>query len=205
MARGIHGSGRIIPEAGSRSLHAEGRVSPSTQIRKKHIKLVCMLRIIAILGLSPPNLRGGNNNDQRHLTLPRAEYEDRVQAAWIAQMLACMMGWQFEHQVASTQWVGKFPKRYTVAPIDDDCDYEICAIRAFEKYGPRLTVQQLGAQWTANNCGSWGSSEQARLLLAKGVHPPDTGHPRYNKLWFTIGPQFSSDVYGLIAPGMPNL
>src|SRR5690606_10723961 len=52
---------------------------------------------------------------------------------------------------------------------------------------------------------SYGSSEQARLLLEKGVQPPDTGHPRYNKVWFTIGPQFSADIYGALAPGMPNL
>jgi len=53
--------------------------------------------------------------------------------------------------------------------------------------------------------GSWGSSEQALLLLKRGIKPPDTGHPRYNKLWWTIGPQFSSDVYGALTPGMPNL
>src|SRR5262249_4123675 len=41
--------------------------------------------------------------------------------------------------------------------------------------------------------------------LAKGIKAPDTGHPRYNKLWFTIGPQFSADVYGVLAPGLPNL
>jgi len=33
----------------------------------------------------------------------------------------------------------------------------------------------------------------------------DTGHARYNKLRFTIGPQFSADIYGMLAPGMPNL
>jgi len=63
----------------------------------------------------------------------------------------------------------------------------------------------LGAQWLENNAGSWGSSEQALLLLKRGVKPPDTGSPRYNKLWWTIGPQFSSDVYGTLAPGMPNV
>jgi hypothetical protein len=42
-------------------------------------------------------------------------------------------------------------------------------------------------------------------LLKRGVKPPDTGSPRYNKLWWTIGPQFSSDVYGILAPGMPNV
>lgn len=138
-------------------------------------------------------------------TLRIAEYRDRVEAAWTAQIIACMMGWQFEHQTASVEWVDKFPKKYTVAPVDDDWYYEMCAVRAFEKYGVGLTVQQLGEQWKENHCGSWGSSEQARLLLARGIRPPDTGHPRYNKLWFTIGPQFSSEVYGLIAPGMPNV
>ncbi len=48
-------------------------------------------------------------------------------------------------------------------------------------------------------------SEQALLLLKRGIAPPDTGHPKYNKLWWTIGPQFSSDVYGALAPGMPNV
>src|SRR5260370_40839970 len=79
------------------------------------------------------------------------------------------------------------------------------AIRAFEKHGIHLTVQQLGEQWLENNAGSWGSSEQTLLLLKQGVKPPDTGSPRYNKLWGTIGPQFSSDVYGALAPGMPNV
>ncbi len=78
------------------------------------------------------------------------------------------------------------------------------AIRAFEKYGITLTVEQLGQQWIENNAGSWGSSEQALLLLKRGMKPPDTGHPRYNKLWWTIGAQFSSDVYGVLNPGMPN-
>ena len=43
------------------------------------------------------------------------------------------------------------------------------------------------------------------MNLEKGIKPPDTGHPRYNKLWFTIGPQFSSDLYGALAPGMVNV
>src|SRR5262245_22055018 len=79
------------------------------------------------------------------------------------------------------------------------------AVRAFEQYGIAMTVEQLGEQWKENSCGSWGSSEQARLNFSKGIKAPHTGHPRYNKLWFTIGPQFSADVYGALAPGMPNL
>lgn len=135
----------------------------------------------------------------------RADYLDRIEAAWTGQIIACLMGFQFEHKVASVQWVDQYPRRIDGAIVDDDWYYEMCALRAFEKHGIKLTVEQLGEQWKENSCGSWGSSEQARLNLDKGIKAPDSGHPRYNKLWFTIGPQFSAELYGLFAPGMPNL
>lgn len=141
----------------------------------------------------------------RTIQLPRADYEDRVRAIWSAQIIAVLLAWPHEHQTASTLWLTNFPRAYTVAPVDDDWYYEMVAVRAFEKHGTNLTVEQLGEQWKENACGSWGSSEQARLNLAKGIQPPATGHPRYNRLWFTIGPQFSADVYGALAPGMVNV
>jgi hypothetical protein len=137
--------------------------------------------------------------------LTRAGYEDRVHAAWLGQILGTLMGFAFEHKPAAVEWVDRVPDRFAVAPVDDDYYYELVALRAIEKYGPGLTVRQLGEQWRANNAGTWGSSKLARELLARGIQPPDTGHPRYNPLWFSIGPQFSGDIYGMIAPGMPNL
>ena len=138
------------------------------------------------------------------LVLSHVEYLDRVQAVWTAQMIAQRTGGRFEHQPASTLPVTPLSQLPGYAPVDDDYYYEMVAVRAFEKYGIGLTVQQLGQQWLENSAGSWGSSEQALLLLKRGITPPDTGHPRYNKLWWTIGPQFSSDVYGALNPGMPN-
>jgi len=137
--------------------------------------------------------------------LSHEEYLDRVQAIWTAQMLAQYTGVLFEHKTASS--VPQTPMRHLpgYAPVDDDYYYEMVAVRAFEKYGVGMSVQQLGQQWLENNAGSWGSSEQALLLLKRGMQAPDTGHPRYNKLWWTIGPQFSSDVYGALSPGMPNV
>jgi hypothetical protein len=120
-------------------------------------------------------------------------------------MIGQMTGGLFEHKPASVLKDTPFVRAKGFAPVDDDYYYEMVAIRAFEKYGIHLTVQQLGQQWLENNAGSWGSSEQALLLLKRGIEPPDTGNPRYNKLWWTIGPEFSSDVYGSLAPGMPNV
>jgi hypothetical protein len=153
-------------------------------------------------GSTAPQARLARNGK---LQLSRAEYLDRVQAIWMAQMIGQRTGLLFEHLPASVLKDTPLLPGKGFAEIDDDYYYEMVAIRAFEKYGIDLTVQQLGEQWLENNAGSWGSSEQALLLLKEGVKPPDTGNPRYNKLWWTIGPQFSSDVYGALAPGMPNV
>ncbi len=120
-------------------------------------------------------------------------------------MIGQWTGLRFEHQIASVLKDTPLRTANGYATVDDDYYYEMVAIRAFEKYGTHLTVEQLGAQWLENNAGSWGSSEQTLLLLKRGIKPPQTGSPRYNKLWWTIGPQFSSDVYGALAPGMPNV
>jgi hypothetical protein len=131
-------------------------------------------------------------------------YRERVEAVWTGQIIAVLLNWPFEHQTASTLWITNYPKRYATAPVDDDWYYEMVAVRGFEKHGIGMTVEQLGEQWKENACGSWGSSEQARLNLNRGIKAPNSGHPRYNRLWFTIGPQFSADVYGALAPGLVN-
>jgi hypothetical protein len=140
----------------------------------------------------------------RELAMTKSEYLDRVKAIWMAQMIGQLTGLVFEHKTASVLKDTPFVRGKGFALPDDDYYYEMVAIRAFEKYGINLTVEQLGAQWLENNAGSWGSSEQSLILLKRGVKAPDTGNPRYNKLWWTIGPQFSSDVYGTLNPGMPN-
>ncbi len=139
------------------------------------------------------------------LRLTRADYEDRVHAAWIAQIAGVYLGFPHEHLTASVEWLKDYPKPYTTATVDDDWYYEMSALRAFEKHGPALTIQQLGEQWRVDVCGTWGSSKESRLNMARGIMPPDCGHPRYNRSWWSIGPQFSAEVYGLIAPGNPNL
>ena len=165
------------------------------QLYKRHI-LILLLSVITVQVIY---------GQKEQFTLPVQQYQDRVQAIWTAQMLGAIMGFPFEHKVASTKWIDQLNPKVKHAPVDDDWYYEMVAIRAFEKYGVSMTVSQLGKQWIENSAGTWGSSEQARLLMMKSLEPPHTGHPRYNKLWYSIGPQFSCDVYGALAPGMPNL
>ncbi len=180
----------------------------SHEVTKRLTLILLNALVFAVLSLSPLHSQstGEDKADAapRMLILSHAEYLDRVQAVWTAQMIAQRTGGRFEHKPASALRVTPLSHLPGYAPVDDDYYYEMVAIRAFEKYGIGLTVQQLGQQWLSNNAGSWGSSEQSLQLLKRGIKPPDTGHPRYNKLWWTIGPQFSSDVYGVLNPGMPN-
>ena len=46
------------------------------------------------------------------LELSVAEYEDRVHAAWLGQIIGTLMGFQFEGRVASSPlvWVGRFQR-----------------------------------------------------------------------------------------------
>jgi hypothetical protein len=148
----------------------------------------------------------------RELRIRREVYRDRVHAVWAGQIIGMLLAYPFEHRIGSAARVDDFrvPATWELlkddcARVDDDWYYEMVALRDFEAYGIHLTVQQLGRQWIADAAGSWGSSAEARRLLLAGLQPPDTGHPRYNPLWYTIGPQFSADLYGAVAPGLPNL
>jgi len=167
------------------------------------VRFKILLPVFAILVLLV--FSGKINGQRKQVLLPYSQYQDRVEAIWTAQIIGALMGFPFEHKVSSAEWINTLSLKTNHAPVDDDWYYEMVAIRAFEKYGVNMSIEQLGRQWLDNSAGSWGSSEQARILMSRGILPPDCGHPRYNKLWHSIGPQFSCDVYGALAPGMPNL
>lgn len=139
------------------------------------------------------------------LELTRADYTDRVNAIWHGQLIAVFLTLPFEHKTAAVVPVRSFPRPLRQAWVDDDWYYEMCAVRGFEKYGIGMTADQLGQQWLDNNCGSYGSSAVALKNLQRGIKGSESGHPRYNRLWWTIGPVFSADLYGAVAPGMPNV
>jgi len=114
---------------------------------KKTRSLLCIIALFvcAAFTQSPPQA-GQTESPSKFLVLSRAEYLDRVQAIWTAQMIAQMTGVRFEHQPASTLSVTPMTHLPGYAPVDDDYYYEMVAVRAFEKYGIGLTVEQLGQQ-----------------------------------------------------------
>jgi len=149
----------------------------------------------------------------RELVLPLDEYLDRCQAIWTAQMVGHFFGVEpFEHHQAAVKWQDDFSEEIHkkirenggVGYVDDDWYYEIANLRALQKYGPDMTLDELGQQWVENNVGVWGSSGLARKNLIKGIPAEWAGHPKYNRVWFTMGAMNRCDLYGMLLPGLPN-
>jgi len=134
-----------------------------------------------------------------------ADYNERVNTIWRGQMLATLAALPAEHTVAAVKYVDAIAPWHTTLLLGDDWYYEMIAVRGFEKHGIGMTIEQLGEMWKEHQCGFGCTSAEAWKLLDKGVKSPSSGHPLYNRYWFTIGPQFSADVYGALAPGMPDL
>ena len=134
-----------------------------------------------------------------------AEYRDKVYGAWIGEIIGASYGFNFEGKARNVIDLDHYLNHYETAIVDDDYYYEMVALYGFERYGLGMTVEQLGDMWKEYKAGTWGSSEQARLALERGIKAPDSGSPRYNRWFHTIGPEFSSDIYGMISPGMVNL
>ena len=151
-------------------------------------------------------------------SLALADYRDRVAGSWIGENIAVIMSLPFEGRPKAPEpltgyarWkdtknfaAGLVPAHPTAAPCDDDTYYEFVALRAFERFGLDMTPRQLGEQWIADGAGFYASSEAARKAMLAGHWPPESGHPKYNPHYNTIGAQFSSELFGMIAPGHIN-
>ena len=151
-------------------------------------------------------------------SLALADYRDRVAGAWIGENIAVVMSLPFEGRPKAPEpltgymrWkntknfaAGLEPAHPTAAPCDDDTYYEFVALRAFERFGLDMTPRQLGEQWIADGAGFYASSQAARKAMLAGHWPPESGHPKHNPHYNTIGAQFSSELFGMIAPGSIN-
>ena len=168
-----------------------------------------MKRLIVLLAFAPFLLFGADSQ----LALSMEDYLDRCQAIWTAQMVGHFFAVHpFEHHQAAVKWVDDYSERTKerirenggVGYVDDDWYYEMANLRALQKYGPDMTLEELGQQWVENNVGVWGSSGLARKNLIKGIPAKWVGHPKYNRVWFTMGAMNRCDLYGMLLPGLPN-
>ena len=81
---------------------------------------------------------------------------------------------------------------------------EKSCLRTLELYGMDVSYKQAGIDFANSGYRLWHANRAGSTNLRKGIAPPDSGHPHFNKHADDIDYQIEADFSGLISPGLPN-
>jgi hypothetical protein len=137
------------------------------------------------------------------------EYRDRMKGGWVGQIIGVVWGAPTEFKWNDTvipedkvpQWT---PEMINNAFGQDDLYVEMTFLRSMEQYGLDVSIRQAGIDFANSEYALWCANEAGRTNLRKGIAPPDSSHPQYNRCPNDIDYQIEADFAGLIAPGLPN-
>ncbi len=140
--------------------------------------------------------------------LPAREYADKMKGGWIGQM--CGVGWggptefQWQSAIIPEDKMPKWKSEMVNQFEQDDLYVEMTFLRTLELHGLDCSIRQAGIDFANSGYPLWHANAAGRANLRKGIAPPDSGHPKFNKHADDIDYQIESDFSGLIAPGLPN-
>ena len=155
------------------------------------------------------NPKKANQALLRFRRLPVAEYVDKMKAGWIGQMAG--VGWggptefKWKGQIIPEDKMPKWKPQMINQFRQDDIYVEMTFMRTLELYGLDASLRQAGIDFANSGYKLWHANRAGRDNLRKGIAPPDSGHPKFNKHADDIDYQIEADYSGLIAPGLPNL
>lgn len=171
---------------------------------RPRIGLATILWTLAVLciGLTrpaPPAVR----------TLAADVYFDKVYGAWKATLIANHSG--LDLQGVYLEEPGP-PGAFSLLLLDqwstdDDTHIEWVDLHILETHGLNPSSEQIRDEWVDHlNHDIWVSTRRARDLMDEGLVPPDTGSADNNPegTW-SIGAQFQTELFGMLAPGMPDI
>ncbi len=91
------------------------------------------------------------------------------------------------------------------APDNDDIYINLLFLYCLRKYGIDVDPVTVAHEWDAKIRQVWHANDAGLKNIRKGILPPDSGNPRYNLHADDIDFQIESDIFGMIAPGMPQV
>lgn len=141
--------------------------------------------------------------------LPVKEYRDKMKAGWLGQMAGVAWGAPTEFN-----WKGAIipadkmppwkPETINGSFEQDDLYVDMTFLRTLEVYGLDVSIRQAGIDFANSGYPLWHANRAGRDALRRGIAPPDSGHPKYNKHADDIDYQIEADFAGLVSPGLPN-
>ena len=102
-----------------------------------------------------------------------------------------------------SNWISYTPEEMS---NQDDLYIEFMFLHSIQKYGLDVTAKQMAEDWVAylDSNMIWCANKGAYQNFVKGIWPPMSGHPD-NSIWGNaIDYQIEADLFGLIAPGLPQ-
>jgi hypothetical protein len=141
--------------------------------------------------------------------LPVQEYRDKMKSGWIGQIAGVSLGapteFRFRDAIIPEADMPKWtPNKINDAFGQDDLYVEMTFLRSLEQYGLDVSIRQAGIDFANSGYPLWCANDAGRKNLRKGIAPPDSSHPKFNKCPNDIDYQIEADFSGLIAPGLPN-
>lgn len=146
---------------------------------------------------------------QKVRRLPLTVYRDRMAGGWIGQMAGVAWGapteFRYRERIIPEAEMPKWQPRLINDAFDqDDLYVEMTFLRSLEQYGLDVSIRQAGIDFANSKYPLWCANAAGRTNLRRGIAPPDSGHPRFNRCPNDIDYQIEADFSGLISPGMPN-
>ena len=158
--------------------------------------------IILLLGLSVAA-------SGAEVEISRDELLDHIHGGWAGMLIGGLEGLphEFKYNDTPRETLPEFTFLANGARTDDDNDIEWMHAYYMDKYGVlKIPYSRIVEIWKLNmNSRIWCANLTARKLMDEGLVPPDTGDPARNSYAsYNLSGQFCTEVYGMIAPGMPN-
>ena len=159
-----------------------------------------------ILLLALPLLAGCGCVTERRL--PRSVYFDKLQGAWIGQMVGVSYGAPYEFRATGHIDDGPIrpwhPEYIANALAQDDLYVEMTWLMCLEDHGLDVTPAQAGAAFAATEFRLWHANEAGRENVRAGILPPASGAPAHNPHANDIDYQIEADAIGILCPGLPQ-
>lgn len=146
--------------------------------------------------------------DQAFLRLPKATYMDKMQGAWVGQMVGVSYGAPYEFRSQARIDEGEIrqwkPEYVENAIGQDDLYVEMTWLACLEDHGLDVTYEQAGKAFADTKFGLAHANDAGRNNVRKGIMPPDSGHPKNTIHANDIDYQIEADAIGIICPGLPR-
>jgi hypothetical protein len=138
------------------------------------------------------------------------EYREKMMSGWVGKMVGCAWGapteFKFKEKIVPEEKMPKWDDNLVnKSDSNDDLYVQMTFMESLDRYGLAVTPRQAGIDFACSGYELWHANKAGRDLLRKGIAPPDSGHPQFNKHADDIDYQIEADFAGLVSPGLPAL